>query len=160
MPGVSLVLSNVILVLVYLAVKQLNYFVLTGLMFVLLLLVDKIKMIWLEINGKIQQISLVLFLLWHILLKGFGIGPYLRQILIPIFFLLVEKLIILTNPYYEFFVEKPNYCFLFPFCSIGAFWHVSNRNVHHNKFDTQCLLGFTLDCSKFTNGVFLQSNAW
>ena len=64
----------------------------------------------------------------------------------------------LTTPYYEFFGEKPDYRILFPFGDISVFCPFCNGDTHCHAFDLQCILGFALGHSEFTNGMFFSNS--
>ena len=59
----------------------------------------------------------------------------------------------MTTPYYEFFGVKPDYRILFPFGSIGSFCCPCDGNHKRTNFESQCMLGIALGCSKYTNGM-------
>ena len=58
----------------------------------------------------------------------------------------------MTTPYFGFFGVKPDYRILFPFVSIGSFRSPCDGNHTRTNFESQCMLGIAMGCSKYTNG--------
>ena len=59
----------------------------------------------------------------------------------------------MTTLYFKYLGVKPDYRILFPFGSIGPFRRPRDGNHKRTNFESQCMLGIALGCSKYPNGM-------
>ena len=66
----------------------------------------------------------------------------------------------MITPYFGIFGVKPNYCILFLFGSIGSFRNPQNGHHKRTNFKLQYMLGLSLGCSEYNNGMIFYNHVF